>query len=106
MQLLYLPRKNVAKIIYSENAKNELDNIVKYVAEFNPKAAKKVKAKIIKAAKQLSENPMIGHKREDITAKPLRFWAIYSYAIVYMPIENGIKVVNVISNYRDIKNII
>ena len=37
------------------------------------------------AFEQLAATPEIGHKREDLTARPVKFWSVYSYLIVYDP---------------------
>ena len=33
----------------------------------------------------LGSQPGIGHLREDLTRRPVKFWPVYSYLIVYDP---------------------
>lgn len=49
---------------------------------------------------------MLGHTREDLTNKPVRFFTFkWHYLIVYKP-SKPIEVVRVLSGYRDIFNIL
>ena len=49
-----------------------------------------------------ARNPQIGHTRPDLTTKPVRFWPIYSYLIVYDPQSRPLEIVRILSGYRDI----
>lgn len=95
------------KFLLTDDAKNDLDNIWYYIAIDNPEAASKVEDEIIKSFYILSENPLIGHKREDITQKPqIRFWSVFSYLIVYDAMATPINILRILSGYRDIPSII
>ncbi|HEY3781070.1 MAG TPA: type II toxin-antitoxin system RelE/ParE family toxin [Fimbriimonadaceae bacterium] len=50
----------------------------------------------------LAEHSQAGHIREDLTDKPLKFWAVYRYLIVYNPDSLPIEVVAVIHGARDL----
>ena len=50
----------------------------------------------------LSENPGVGHVREDLTDKPVNFWVVHSYLIVFRPETRPLQIVRVLSGYRDI----
>ncbi len=51
-------------------------------------------------------NPRIGHKRSDLTDKPVLFWSIYRYMIVYSIKDTSIEIVRVLSSYRDLVKIL
>ena len=53
--------------------------------------------------RRLAEFPHIGHTREDVTDKPLRFWSVYSYPIVYWPEKKPLEVVRVVHGAQDLR---
>lgn len=87
-------------------AEQDIDEIVSYIAHENPNAALKLLDALYEAMAMLAENPMLGHKREDLTDKPVRFWPFkWHYLIIYvecMPIE----IVRILSGYRDISSLL
>ncbi|MBX3119023.1 MAG: type II toxin-antitoxin system RelE/ParE family toxin [Fimbriimonadaceae bacterium] len=54
----------------------------------------------------LSENPGAGHLREDLTAKPFRFWSVYSYLIVYHPDSRPLGIYRVFHGAMDVAAIL
>lgn len=61
------------------------------------------------AINTLSDNPLIGHLREDLSppGQPLRFWSVKRrFLIVYMPREDGIDVVRVFDGAQDVRAIL
>ena len=94
------------KFLLTDDAKTDLDNIWFYIAEDNISAADKVEDDIIKAFYNLSENPLIGHSREDLTPRNVRFWSVHSYLIIYDATTEPISIVRVLSGYRDITSVL
>ena len=45
---------------------------------------------------------MIGHVREDLTSRPVRFFSVHSYIIIYSAASRPLSVVRILSGYRDI----
>jgi hypothetical protein len=41
---------------------------------------------------QIAEMPEIGHTREDLTLRPLKFWRVYSFLVVYEPTSDPLTV--------------
>jgi hypothetical protein len=37
--------------------------------------------------------PGVGHFRQDLTSRPLKFWPIYSYLIVYYPETKPVQII-------------
>ena len=58
------------------------------------------------ALKLLGSNPGIGHTREDLTDWPVKFWAVYSYLIVYDPETKPIQIIRVLHGMRDFEEIL
>ncbi|MFU7502456.1 MULTISPECIES: type II toxin-antitoxin system RelE/ParE family toxin [unclassified Candidatus Tisiphia] len=85
-------------------AEQDIKDIWLYIAKNNPKAAEKIANLFEQAFFKLAANPDIGSKREDLTDKPVRFWLVYNYYIIYNPKTKPLQILRVISSYRDIKN--
>jgi len=65
-----------------------------------------VRDAVYDAARQLAENPGIGHTREDLTARPLKFWRVYSYLVVYDPSSRPLRIIAVLHGARDVKQLL
>lgn len=90
----------------SHIAEQDIDEIVSYIANENPNAALKLLDALYEAMDNLAENPLLGHKREDLTDKPVRFWPFkWHYLIIYSD-EEPIEIVRVLSGYRDITSLL
>src|SRR5262249_50671593 len=50
-----------------------------------PTIARRVMKDVRKALAFLGSQPGAGHLREDLTNRPVKFWPVYSYLIVYDP---------------------
>ena len=50
----------------------------------------------------LADNPGLGHLRRDLTTKPVRFWPVYSYLVIYDPDARPLEVVRILNGYRDV----
>lgn len=87
-------------------AHQDIDEIVSYIVPENPSAAEKLLDSLYEAMDLLAENPAIGHKREDITEKPVLFWPFkWHYLIVYTN-SSPIEIVRVLSGYRDLASLL
>jgi len=72
------------KYFLSSAAELDIDEIVSYIAQENAVAALKLLDSLYEAMDMLSLNPMLGHKREDLTDKPVRFWTFkWHYLVIY-----------------------
>jgi toxin ParE1/3/4 len=61
----------------------DLDDIRDYIAQDNPEAANRVMVEIFDAIRALVSFPHQGHKRTDLTSRPLRFTLLREYLIAY-----------------------
>lgn len=87
---------------YSREARLDLFEIWEHIAADNVDAADRVEQEIQQAVAMLATNPGLGHLRADLTSKPVRFWAVYSYLVIYDPDAQPLEVVRILSGYRDI----
>jgi antitoxin ParD1/3/4/toxin ParE1/3/4 len=61
-----------------------------------------VRHAIYDAVGRLAERPGIGHGREDLTDRPLKFWSVYSYLVVYDPESQPLTIIAVLHGARDV----
>jgi plasmid stabilization system protein ParE len=92
----------MAEFFYSPEARQDLLHIWEYIAQDDLDSADRVEREVEEAIKRLAANPHLGHLRRDLTSKPVRFWPIYSYLIVYNPEARPLEVVRILSGYRDV----
>lgn len=87
-------------------ARADLVEISDYIESDSPTAAKRVRARLREAMHKLAEHPGMGHVREDLADETLRFWAVYSFLIIYRPERKPIEIVRVLHGSRDVLTIL
>jgi plasmid stabilization system protein ParE len=68
-------------------AYNDLDDLWEFIAEDSIDAADRVRDNIYDAIQALVPFPHQGHRRTDLSSRPLRFRRVYDYLIAYAPDE-------------------
>jgi len=86
--------------LHPEAAQDIID-IWEYIANENPVAAGRVRQEILQAIRDLVSFPRAGHRRPDLTARPLRFKRVRDYLIAYAPEERPLWVVAVLHGRRN-----
>ena len=76
------------------------------IAQDNIAAADRVENHIYEACKMLAENPYMGTKRENLTFRPVRFWGVYSYCIVYDPQIQPLTIVRIVHQARNLADLL
>lgn len=95
-----------SKYYLSSVAERDIDEVITYLAEENLNAAYDFLDSLYDAMGKLAENPYMGHHREDLTDKPVRFWTFkWHYLIVYK-LVSPIEIVRILSGYRDLAHLI
>lgn len=94
------------RFVLTPAAQEDLDSIWDHIAERNIDAADHVLEEMRRALMLLAENPGIGHARDDVTERPLKFWGVYSYLIVYDPASEPLRVLAVLHGARDLEPLI
>jgi plasmid stabilization system protein ParE len=79
----------------------DLDEIWEFVAEDNLDAADRAIADLLAGLDKLVLFPNQGHKRRDLTSRPLRFTMVRDYLIAYAPDEKPLWVVAVLHGRRN-----
>lgn len=70
---------------FHPEAEVDLIEIWDFIAEDSVDAADRVRDDIFAAIRRLVRTPNQGHRRDDLTSRPLRFWRVYDYLIAYAP---------------------
>jgi plasmid stabilization system protein ParE len=86
---------------FHPEAEADMNDIWEYIAAGNSAAADRVTAEIENALNNLVLFPGRGHRRPDLTSRPLRFIVVREYLIAYAPDERPLWVVAVIHGRRN-----
>jgi antitoxin ParD1/3/4/toxin ParE1/3/4 len=81
-------------------AARDITDIWEYVADNSPQAARRLREEILAAIRALVPFPNMGHKRPDLTSRPLRFTVVREYLIAYAPDEKPLWVIAVLHGRR------
>ena len=93
--------------LLSPRARADPEEIGDYVAQDSDSAALQVLDRILTEIRRLTENPAIGHVREDLAPNlELRFWPVYSYLIIYRFDAETLEVVRILSGFRDLNRML
>jgi len=89
--------------VLGSDAVLDLEDIWDYIASDSIDAADRWIAKLLDAFEDIARMPSIGHRREDLTDYPVRFWTVGAYLIVYhaRPSQR-VEIVAVTQGSRDI----
>jgi plasmid stabilization system protein ParE len=77
----------VTRYDFHPEAALDLAQIWDFIAEDSLEAADKVSGDVVARIEALVPFPHQGHKRPDLTSRPLRFSSIHQYLIAYAPDE-------------------
>jgi toxin ParE1/3/4 len=76
----------MSEFTLSRKAEIALESIISYTAtQFGARQAKRLLSEFEETFANLARMPGMGHKREDLTDQPLRFWPLHSFLIAYIP---------------------
>ena len=95
------------RFLLAPDAVQDLNDIWDYIADDNLEAADRFLRKLYDQILALAERPGMGHQREDLgDDRPLLFWPVGNYLVIYRA-SNGItEVVAVAHGKRDIPTFI
>ena len=87
-------------VLHPEAAK-DIDEIWQYIAADNLNAADRILEQIYEAIRSLVTFPHQGHRRADLTSKPLRFHSLRDYVIAYVPDKKPRAIIAVLHGRRN-----
>lgn len=93
----------MTRVIYTAEAKQNLDGIFDYIARQNrsPAAAAKVLRDIDQKCRLYSRFPLASQSREDL-APGVRCFPVDNFVVIYHPNEDGILILLVLHGHQDI----
>ena len=95
-----------ASYVLTPEAQAHINEIGAYIAQDSVDAALKVYDALEEAFGLLAEQPGLGHSRQDLTDRPLRFWTVYSYLVVYDPESQPLAIIAVLHGARDVEKLL
>jgi antitoxin ParD1/3/4 len=96
----------MSRVYVSQDADVDLDAIWAFIARDNVEAAERVDREFYKTFDSLARMPEQGYQRRDLTKRPVRFFPLYSYLIIYQPVDGAIQIMAVIHGNRNLKRLL
>jgi toxin ParE1/3/4 len=90
----------------TERAEADVEAIADFIAADSIDTAVKVLLALEEAFVLLASRPGVGHARDDLTDRPLKFWSVYSHLVVYEPAADPLTIVTVLHGARDVAQIL
>jgi plasmid stabilization system protein ParE len=76
------------------------------VANESVDRADALRAEIDAATDHIAAMPHIGHTRPDLTERPVLFWTVHHYHIIYRPDTDPPRILRILSGYQDLHRIL
>jgi toxin ParE1/3/4 len=93
--------------VLTRPAERDVDQIKSFLLEkAGPAITRRVLKDIRSGFELLGNGSGVGHVREDLTSRPVKFWPVYSYLIVYDPETKPVQIIRVLHGMRDAEKIL
>jgi antitoxin ParD1/3/4/toxin ParE1/3/4 len=90
----------------SAEAQNDLFEIWRRIAADSVDLANRIESEFRELFASLAEMPGQGHTRQELTKRPVLFFPLYSFLVVYQPEVNPIRIMAVLRGQRNVKHIL
>ncbi len=94
------------RFVVSPVAVSDLRDISLYIEKDSPTAAHRMISRLTDSFLALGRNPGIGHARSDLTTRPILFFAVRSYLVIYDPAPHPIEILRVLHGTRDVASML
>ena len=92
------------RYILAPEAQQDLQEIRDYYLEkAGARVARQALGEITHALRFLAATPGAGHRREDLTDEPVKFWPVFAYLTVYDPDMRPIGIARVLHASQDLE---
>jgi|SRR5579862_4766292 len=94
---------------FTPQALSDLLDTWSFIAQDNPAAADRVEEAIFGACDFLSDAPLAGRIRKELTPLPVRFWVVQPYSnylIVYDPEKKPLQIIRILHGARDLRSLL
>ena len=95
-----------APYVLTLEAQAHINEIGACIAQDSVDAALKVYDALEEAFGLLAERPGLGHSRQDLTDRPLGFWSVFSYLVVYDPESRPLTIIAALHGARDVEKLL
>ena len=93
------------KFEFARRALSDLREIWEFVSQDNFDGADQLLEEFYGTLHQLSEMPLMGHKRNDLTDREVLFWPLHSYLVIYKP-TRPLRIVRILHGRRDVRKLL
>jgi plasmid stabilization system protein ParE len=90
----------------SKEAQNDLFEIWRRIAEDSVGLADRIDSEFHELFESLAEMPRQGHTRSDLTNRPVLFFPLYSFLVIYQPETTPIRIMAVLRGSRNVRRIL
>jgi plasmid stabilization system protein ParE len=90
----------------SAEAQDDLFGIWSHIAEDSVELANRIDSEFHALFASLGRMPGQGHIRKDLTTRPVRFFPLYSYLVIYQPDVKPTRIMAVLRGKRNVKRIL
>jgi plasmid stabilization system protein ParE len=87
-------------------ARLDLLQIWNGLAEESMDAAARFNIQVDADLEKLRQFPGLGHRRPELTSKPIRFWTVFSWFVLYRVSDDEVTVLRVLHGNRNLKAIL
>jgi toxin ParE1/3/4 len=94
----------MARLVIAPSARQDLSDILDYIARDKPVAAATWVEKIEEKCKLIAATPEFGERRPEYGTQ-IRSSVVGRYVVFFRPIDGGIEVLRVIAGDRDIRSL-
>ena len=95
---------NVSLYEVSVAAQDDLFEIWKRIAGDSVTLASRIESEFYELFASLGRMPGQGHRRKDLTSRPVLFFPLHSFLVVYQPDVLPIRIMAVLRGRRDLKS--
>jgi toxin ParE1/3/4 len=96
----------MSRFLVSPEAQQDLLVIWEFIPRHSIDAANRVVAEFYETFAALAKTPEQGYQRADLIKRPIRFFLLYSYLIIYRPLEEAVQIMTVVHGNRDLKRLL
>ena len=96
----------MSQYFLSSTAEKDINEIITYLAKENANTARKFLDSLHQITGLIAENPLMGHTKEDLTSRPVRFYTLKWHYLFIYKLSSPLEIVRVLSGYRDIVNLL
>ena len=90
----------------SKEAQSDLFEIWSRIASDDLDLADRVDGEFYRLFASLARMPRQGHRRLDLTARPVLFMPMYSFLVIYAPDSSPLRIVAVLRGKRNVRRIL